>query len=256
MIPRVICLDVDGTLTDGVLGPPLSGAVGALKRLRARLPVRLVSNTTSIPHHAFASKLIEQGLLDEPASLVTPATAARRILTERGHASGILLVEPEARGDYAWFREDPRGTAVVIATEAHDVTIRELQPAFRRILEGAAFYTLQRNRYFLRRGALVTDLGPVAAFLAYAAGREAETLGKPSPLLYDAIAREAGVRRGDLVMVGDDAEFDVAASVAMGMPGVLVRTGKYRDGDETRAAPPPTATLESVAALPGWLGIR
>lgn len=255
MTPRVVCLDVDGTLTDGVLGPPLSGAAGALARIRARLPVRLVSNTTSIPHHAFAARLVAQGILDEPRSLVTPATAARRVLGARGHDSGVLLVEPEARADYAWFRDDPAGAAVVLATEGHDLTIRELQPAFRRILEGAAFYALQRNRYFLRRGTLVTDLGPVAAFLAYAAGREPETLGKPSPLLYDAIAREAGVRREEMVMVGDDAEFDVSASVSLGMAAVLVRTGKYRAGEETRVAPPPTAVIGSVADLPGWLGI-
>jgi ribonucleotide monophosphatase NagD (HAD superfamily) len=164
-------------------------------------------------------------------------------------------VEPEARADFAWFRDDPAGAAVVLATEAHDLTIRELQPAFRRILEGAAFYTLQRNRYFLRRGSLVTDLGPVAALLAYAAGREPETLGKPSPLLYDAIAAESGVRREEMVMVGDDPEFDVAASVAIGMAGVLVRTGKYRPGDEARVTPRPTAVIGSVAELPGWLGI-
>lgn len=255
MTPRVICLDVDGTLTDGVLGPPLFGAVDALRRLRARFPVRLVSNTTSISHRAYAAKLLEQGILDDPSSLVIPASAARRILVERGHHAGLLLVEPEARPDYGWFREDSEGPAVVLATEAQDLTIRELQPAFRRLLAGAAFYTLQRNRYFRRGTSLVTDIGPVAAFLAYASGREAETIGKPSPLLYDAIARDAGVRREELVMAGDDAEFDVAASVALGMTGVLVRTGKYRASEESRVSPPPTATIADIAALPAWLGI-
>jgi HAD superfamily hydrolase (TIGR01458 family) len=254
MTPRLVCIDVDGTLTDGVLGPPLSGAAGALRAIRARYPVRLVSNTTSITHHAFASRLIEQDLLDAAGSLVTPAASARRVLSARGHVSGILLVEPEARSDYSWFRDDPSGAAVVLATEAHDLMVRELQPAFRRILEGASFYTLQRNRFFLRHGSLVTDLGPVAAFLSYAAGREPETLGKPSPLLYDAIAAEARVRREEIVMVGDDVEFDVSACLAIGMAGVLVRTGKYRAGDETRVTPRPTAVIGSVADLPGWLG--
>ena len=255
MTRRLICVDVDGTITDGVLGPALPGAAEALRRVRVAHPVRLVSNATSVAHRAFAARLLDQGLLDEPASLVTPAAAARRALTARGHASGILLVEAGAREDYAWFREDPAGAAVVLATEALDLAIRELQPAFRRLLGGAAFYALQRNRYFRRGGELLTDLGPVAAFLSYASGREAETVGKPSPLLYDAIAAEAGLRREELVMVGDDVEFDVSASVALGMQGVLVRTGKYRPGDEERAAPPPSATLASIAALPDWLGL-
>jgi HAD superfamily hydrolase (TIGR01458 family) len=250
---RLVCLDIDGTLTDGILGPAIPGTAEAVRLIRGRTPVRLVTNATSVPHRVLARRLIEQGFLEEPSALVTPATVARRVLTERGHASGILLVEPAAREDFTWFTEDPAGPAVLLATEAHDRRLADLQPTFRRLLDGAAFYTLQRNRYFKRGGTLVTDLGPVAAFLSYASEREAETLGKPSPLLFDSIAREAGVRHEEIVMVGDDAEFDVSASVALGMSGVLVRTGKFRAEDATHFTPGPTAVLGSVAELPAWL---
>jgi hypothetical protein len=37
------------------------------------------------------------------------------------------------------------------------------------------------------------------------------------------------------------------------MRGVLVKTGKYRAGDEDRVTPGPTAILESVADLPAWI---
>jgi HAD superfamily hydrolase (TIGR01458 family) len=251
----VVCFDVDGTLTDGVRGPAIEGAARALRVLRTAFPVRLVTNTTSVPHAALARHLTMLGLLDDPESLLTPATVAARVLPERGHDSGTLIVEPGAREDYRWFREEPAGPAVVLATEAHDLRVGDLQPAFRRLLDGAAFYALQRNRYFRRGNELVTDLGPLAAFFTYATGVEAETLGKPSALLYDAIAREAEVPRSEIVMIGDDAEFDVSASVALGMKGVLVRTGKYRDGDENRVSPPSTAVLGSVADVPEWLGI-
>src|SRR5205809_967564 len=113
---------------------------------------------------------------------------------------------------------------------------------------------VRRNRYFRKRGELVTDLGPVAAFLTYASGREAENLGKPSTLLFDSVAEDAGVRRSEIVMVGDDAEFDVSASVALGMTGILVRTGKFRPEDAARFTLRPSAVLDSVAELPGWLG--
>ncbi len=251
-----VCLDVDGTLTDGVGGPALPGAAAAMRRVRAAFPVHLVTNTTSVPHASLARHLMGLGLLDEPESLWTPAMVARQVLPARGHDSGILLAEPAAAADYTWFRENPAGPAVVIATEAHSLRVSHLQPAFRRLLDGAALYTLQRNRYFKKGDLLVTDLGPIAAFLSYASGREAETLGKPSPLLYDAIASRVESPREEMVMVGDDAEFDVSASVLLGMQGVLVRTGKYREGDEGRVTHEPTATLASVADLPRWLGIE
>src|SRR5439155_392455 len=118
--------------------------------------------------------------------IVPPLAGACR--ARRFQSRGHLYVEPEVREDFEWFQSDPRGPAVVLATEGHDLRIADLQPAFRRLVEGATLYTLQRNRYFRKGGELVTDLGPVAAFLAYASGREAETLGKPSELLFDAVA--------------------------------------------------------------------
>ena len=249
----VLCLDVDGTLTDGVRGPALPGSVETARALRATHEVRLVTNTTSVPHANLAAFLIEQELLDAPGHLWTPVLVARAELPPRGHDSGILIADPTQRPEYAWFREDPRGPAVLLATEAHEWRVADFQPAFRRLLDGAVFYALTQNRYFRKGGELVTDVGAIAALLAYAAGGEAVTLGKPSRSLFEAVAREAGAKLSDLVMVGDDAEFDVAAPMALGLRGVLVRTGKYRAGDETRASRAPTVTLDSIRELPGWL---
>jgi ribonucleotide monophosphatase NagD (HAD superfamily) len=253
MKSKLICLDVDGTLTDGVRGPALPGAVDAVRRLRANVPVRLVTNTTSVPHGELAEFLIGQKVLDRPDHLWTPVLVARGELPARGHDAGVLIADPWQRGEYAWFREDPRGPAVLLTTEAHDWRIGDLQPAFRRLLDGAAFYALTRNRFFRKEGALVTDVGGPAAFLAYTAGREPETLGKPSRLLFEAVAREAGASLDQLVMVGDDAEFDVAMPAALGLTGILVRTGKYRAGDEARSGSAPA--LDSVRDLPGYLGV-
>ena len=56
-------------------------------------------------------------------------------------------------------------------------------------------------------------------------------------------------------MVGDDLEADVEGAVAAGLMGVALRTGKYAPGDEDRAREVSTAVLDSLAELPGWLGI-
>jgi HAD superfamily hydrolase (TIGR01458 family) len=250
---RLVCLDVDGTLTDGVRGPALAGAVEAVGGLRARWPVRLVTNTTSVPFSALAAHLSALGLLDHPDHLFTPVMVARRLLPERGHDRGVLIADPAQREDYGWFREDPQGPAVVLATEAHEWRVGDLHTAFRRLLDGAAFYALTRNRYYRVGGEFRMDVGGVAALLAYCSGREPETLGKPSPLLFDAVARAAGVRREEIVMAGDDAEVDVVASVALGMRGVLVRTGKYRAGDEVRVNPAPTASVPTIRDLAALL---
>ena len=252
---RLICVDVDGTVSMDVEGIPIDGAAEALIRVASRFPVRFVTNATSRPHAVLLETLLRAGFPVQASQLFTPATTAQAVLTSRGHAGGLLIIDPLARRDFEWFEERPDGGAVLLATEAHTWSIADLQPAFRRLLLGAPLYTLQRNRYYHRNRQLLTDLGPLAAFLEYASETTAETLGKPSALMFDTVAARAGIPREQILMVGDDAEFDVAASVALGMRAVLVRTGKYRPGDELQVSPKPSATIDSVADLPALLGI-
>ena len=55
-------------------------------------------------------------------------------------------------------------------------------------------------------------------------------------------------------MVGDDAEADVAGALAAGLgSALLVRTGKYRPGDETKAKPAPSDTVADLAAAARWI---
>ena len=91
------------------------------------------------------------------------------------------------------------------------------------------------------------------AALEYAAGVEAEVVGKPSRAYFEAALAEVGARPGEAVMVGDDVETDVQAAMALGLRGVLVRTGKFREESLAAAAPQPDAVLDSVRDLPGWL---
>ena len=49
-------------------------------------------------------------------------------------------------------------------------------------------------------------------------------------------------------MIGDDAEADVAGALAAGAgTAVLVKTGKYREGDETRFDPAPSMVVDGIA---------
>lgn len=254
--PAALLLDIDGCVVAGLGREALPGAVEAVAELRRRRPVRFVTNTTSRSRAWLAESLARAGFEVPEAEVVTPVALARRVLVARGEASGVLLCDEGVRHGFDWFAETAptAARAVLLATEAHDWTLSRLTEAVQALRGGARLYTLQENRVFERGGRIVTDLGPVAAFLGYAAGVGWENLGKPSPLLFAALAEELGCARAGLVMVGDDAEFDVAGALRAGVGGgILVRTGKYRAGDEVRFTPRPTLVLGSIAELPSRL---
>ena len=56
-------------------------------------------------------------------------------------------------------------------------------------------------------------------------------------------------------MVGDDVENDVLAAQAVGITGVLVRTGKFREDALARASGPPDHVVGSIVDVPALLGI-
>jgi ribonucleotide monophosphatase NagD (HAD superfamily) len=47
-------------------------------------------------------------------------------------------------------------------------------------------------------------------------------------------------------MIGDDAEADVGGAMAAGLMGILVKTGKYRPGQETTLPLPPTLIADNL----------
>lgn len=246
-----VLLDLGGVVYVG--DDPLPGALAALGRLTgAGLPVRYLTNTTRTPRAGMLDKLRRLGVPAGPDELFMPAIAARRYLEKNG-LSPRLLVHPALEADFAGLAGGG-AEAVVIGDAAEGFTYGALNRAFRALEAGAAFLALARNRSFQDAdGARSLDAGPFVAALEYATRREAVVLGKPSPDFFAAALDGLGCAADRAVMVGDDVEADVAGAQAAGIPGVLVRTGKYRAGDEAAVDPPPAAVADDLAGAVEWI---
>jgi HAD superfamily hydrolase (TIGR01450 family) len=85
---RAVLLDIDGVLT--VSWEPLPGAVEALRTVRdARMPVALLTNTTSRTRARIAATLSDLGFPVEPDDVLT-ATAAAAAHLRKHHPARVL----------------------------------------------------------------------------------------------------------------------------------------------------------------------
>jgi HAD superfamily hydrolase (TIGR01450 family) len=272
---RAVLLDLEGTLVEP--SGPVPGAAEAVAALRAAgLHVRVVTNATRRSRAGLRERLRSSGIEVSEEELVTAVAAAAAWCRDAGHSRILPLLLPEACEDLAGLElasseadgaagsHAAEGSAAADRAAVDAVVVGDLGPAwsfdalnraFRCVTNGAALVACQRNRYWKDASGLVLDAGPFVAALEYAAGREAVLVGKPSPLFFAAALEGLDVRPSEAVMVGDDAEADAGGAIAAGLAGWLVRTGKYRPGDESRAAPWPECVLDSVAELPEALGI-
>ncbi len=229
MPPRAVLLDIAGVLHDGERAYP--GAVEAVARLRAAgVPLRFVTNTSRRTRTATVQHLQGLGFEVATAEVFTAPLAGRAYLEARG-LRPLLIIHPALAPDFAGLATEPPN-AVFLADAGEHFDYATLDPAFRLLIGGAPLVAVGRNRYFRTGNELHLDAGPFVAALEYASGQSAVITGKPAPEFFAAVLADLGARPAEAVMLGDDVEADVLGAVAAGLRGVLVRTGKYRPGDE------------------------
>jgi HAD superfamily hydrolase (TIGR01458 family) len=249
-----LLFDLDGTVYQE--DRAILGAAEALEALRRRgLPFRFTTNTTRRPRAALAERLREMGIPAHAEEILSAPVAASRWLRSRGVRRVQLLLAEATFEEFAGFEIVDRSPEVVVIGDLGEGwTFPLLNQAFRNLMEGAELLAIQRNRYWHTDGGLSLDAGPFVAALEHGSGKTATLVGKPSPAFFEAAARELDVPPERIAVVGDDLESDVAGARASGMIGVAVRTGKYRPQDEERARQAADAVLDSIAAVPGWIG--
>ena len=251
-----LLLDIDGVLS--VSWEPIPGSIEAMEVFRrAGLPVCLITNTTTHPRAELAGILGDAGFSVEPSQIVTAVTAtAEHLRSEHPGAGVFLLSDGDARADMEGVRlvESPEQADVIVLGGACDAFAYPMVTAvFRRLMEGATLVAMHRNLYWRTARGFELDAGAYVLGLEAATGAQAEVCGKPAAAHFHAALEVLGLPPDRAAMVGDDVVNDVEGARSAGLTGVLVRTGKYRLGDEARGTP--DAVVDRLGDLPAWLGL-
>jgi HAD superfamily hydrolase (TIGR01458 family) len=251
-----ILLDIEGVLqVSWEAIPGATKAVTDLRRSGHRL--RFVTNNTTRPRRELALELQRLGFeLDQEELQTTPIAAARALAGRRV----LALTMPRIIDDLKGLELVGDHAEAVLLGGADETPVTNqvfsymnLARAFAELEAGAELYCLHRNRWWQTARGPLLDAGAFVAGLEYAAEVEATLLGKPSPAYFEAALEAVDADPELSWMVGDDLEADIGGAQRCGMKTVLVRTGKFREDELERSAIVPTAVLDSIADLPGWL---
>ena len=242
-----------------VSGEAIPGAPETVKALReGGHPLRLVTNNTTRARWKLAAELRSLGIEVAEDEIATTPIAAGKLLAglrvlaltmdsvKEDLARHVKLVDEKAEIVLVGGADESGETEEVFRYE-------RLNRAFAELSEGARLVCLHRNRWWQTADGPLLDAGAFVAGLEYAAGVEAEVVGKPTASYFEAALAELGASVDDAIMVGDDVEADVGAAKRLGLRGVLVRTGKFRRETLASANPQPDAIIDSIADLPDYL---
>ena len=247
---------------DGVLhlsGVPVPQAAEAVARLRAAgHRLRFVTNNTTRSQRMLAGDLNAIGFdLAEDEVQTTPIAVGRLLEGKRVLALTMAAIHDDLTRHLTLVDEDAEVVLLGGCDETDEnervFTYETLSRAFHEIRAGARFVCLHRNRWWQTGRGLLLDSGAFVAGLEYTTGVQAEVVGKPSRAFFEVALAALEARPEEATMVGDDVEADIGGAKALGMRGILVRTGKFREDTLARADPQPDAVLESIADLPAFL---
>ncbi|NND72540.1 MAG: TIGR01458 family HAD-type hydrolase [Rhodothermales bacterium] len=247
---RGILFDLSGVFYIGQHVIP--GAVEALNRIRASgIPYRFVTNVSRMPASRIISTLYSMGIEIDSEHLVTAPIAALAYINKH-QLRPYILVHPEL--EYEFSGVNVSSPNAVLVGDAEDAfNYQRLNEAFRLLIDGAEFLALGDNRYFKDQSGLCLDIGPFIKALEFATDQKPTILGKPSADFFSAAVRSMDCTNNEVVMIGDDVDTDVNGALSAGLLAILVRTGKFRAGDEMRLPNSKAIIRNDVVEAVNWV---
>ena len=251
-----LLLDMDGVLA--MSWRPLPGAAAAVTRLHAAgVPLRVVTNTTALGRARFGAALREAGFPFADADILTASVAAGAWLREQRPGARVFHLgdaQPEDLEGVDLVGLDDEPQIVLLSGSDETYCFDTFNRVLAALRAGAELVAMHRNLSWMTRRGEKLDAGAYLLGLEAATGLEAVVLGKPAPEAFRAGLDALGLPPERVAMVGDDVENDVLAAQALGMTGVLVRTGKFREEALARASGTPDFIVDSMVDVPQLLG--
>uniref|UniRef100_K3WU56 Haloacid dehalogenase-like hydrolase domain-containing protein 2 n=1 Tax=Globisporangium ultimum (strain ATCC 200006 / CBS 805.95 / DAOM BR144) TaxID=431595 RepID=K3WU56_GLOUD len=235
---RGVLIDLSGTLH--IEDTAIPGSVAALTKLLQQrdVDVRFVTNTTKKSAKDLIQELHGIGFTAINANHVLTTGGLARALLEREKLRPLLMLHPSLLREFEGVDcENPNAVVIGLAPEHFNYDM--MNAAFRILINGGKLIALNKAQSFASKAGLNIGPGAFVQALEYAANVPSTIIGNVAP--------------EHAVMIGDDMRQDVGGAMAIGMRAALVRTGRYRPGDEHSTDVVPSYVGADFADAVEWI---
>jgi len=227
-------------------------AAAFLEQLEAaRVPFLLMTNNPSLSPQELSQKLAAMGISVQATEIVTSGDIAAEYLTENGAASAYVVGSPFLRAllQSRNIRPDADRPEYVLIGHNRSFTYRELAKAANDILAGSKFLCTDLDHAIPSGDHILPHTGALAAYLQAVTGQAPHNTGKPERYFLDTACRRLNCRPGDLLVIGDNMDTDIAMGRRYGAATALVLTG-MTDRETLKSSPyRPTYVLRDLKEL-------
>ncbi len=250
-----ILFDLDGVLYVG--SNAIEGAIEAVEKIRAcGIQCRFVTNTSTSSLTSLQQKINFMGFSILTTEIISAPQAALLYLRRQSDPVCRLLLTADVKQDFKEFRQsDTAANHIIIGDIGNAWTYKLLNEVFNCLINGAKLIAIHKNRFWQTELGLQMDIGGFVDGLEFASGVNAIIIGKPSSDFFQIAIDDMGLNSSEVIMIGDDIDSDVGGAQKVGLRGVLVKTGKYRQAYAEASEIKPDLVIDSIADLPNVLGL-
>ena len=261
MNKKLIVFDMDGTV---YLGKNLiDGALETFKYLKDNnIDYLFFTNNSSHDLDFYYKKVSDFGI---PCSLehnFFSSTEVTITYLEEMHAKKIFVIGNKCLKDKlakffeitTVFDEKERIDAVV-AGFTTELVYKELKDAslYLQTRDVPFIATNGDYRCPIEDGLYIPDCGGMCEWLRLVSGKEAKVMGKPNPVVVDAIMKRYGVTKDEILLVGDRLYTDILVGVNAKVDTLCVLSGECTQEDIDNYPHKPTFIAKSIKDLPALL---
>jgi len=245
-------IDMDGVIYKG--SEPIPGAVEFINRLREEgYPFLFLTNNSQRTNRDVCYKLRKMGFNVNEEDIFTCAMAtARYLASKKAHGTayvigeGGLLTELHNIG-YSIVDDHPD---YVIIGEGRTIMLESVDKAINMIMGGAKLLATNLDPNCpVGNGKYRAGCGAFVAMLEFATGRQAFSVGKPSPIMMRMARKVLGLSTDETIMIGDTMGTDILGAGSMGFTTVLTLSGVTQADDLEHYGYAPDFIINSVKDL-------
>lgn len=243
-------IDLDGTIYKGKSRIPAGEAF--VHELQAReIPYLFVTNNTTRTPETVREMLATHFNIETPVSTIYTATLATidymkdQNLGKKAYVIGEAGLK-DAIEEAGFILDEEAPDYVVIGLD-WQVDYEKFAKATLAIQKGAHFIGTNPDLNIPTERGLLPGAGSLIALVEAATRVEPVIIGKPKAIIMDKAIEHLGLKREEVVMVGDNYLTDIRAGIDNGIPTLLVTTG-FTKAEEVPTLPiAPTHVVSSLA---------
>jgi NagD protein len=226
--PRTFVFDMDGTVYLG--DDPVPGVLDFIRALPGKgYDFAFFSNNSSKSPADCAARLARMGLTVPEEKIMLSSHVAADYLKEHHAGQSCMLLGNTRLADIlaqAGIRSSRTAGDYVLLGFDTTLDYAKLETAVRLLAAGKPYYATHPDVNCPTANGFMPDAGAMAALLEASTGRRPDLIfGKPHTATVDYITRRLGLRRRDLIFVGDRLETDIQIGAVHGVTTLLTLTG-------------------------------